>query len=136
MILIKMTPLNELAITIVILSIVIIFLNKPKKGTVGPQGPNGQIGIQPTVTLEGFPGFAGKKGLQGLSGPSGTRGPLGSTGFTGPSGLTGSQGSQGLPAQSPGLVSLPIYNDEGNLLSRPADILARVSMRMYGPSLR
>jgi hypothetical protein len=61
-------------------------------GATGPHGPQGPIGLT---------GNTGPQGPQGLAGPTGPQGPIGLTGATGatgergPTGLTGATGAQG-----------------------------------------
>ena len=74
-------------------------------GTQGPeglQGPQGNSGIDGTQGpqgnsgIDGIDGTQGPEGLQGLQGINGTQGLQGPQGIQGPQGLQGLQGAQGL----------------------------------------
>lgn len=72
---------------------------------VGPQGPQGERGLQGLQGvqgergpqgLQGIQGETGPQGEQGVQGPPGDPGAKGDTGATGPQGERGPQGPQGI----------------------------------------
>jgi hypothetical protein len=75
----------------------------------GPQGPQGDTGLQGDQGPQGDTGPLGNTGLQGDQGPQGDTGPVGNTGLQGdpgPLGNTGLQGDQG-PQGDTGLQGEP-----------------------------
>lgn len=72
-------------------------------GSAGPQGPQGETGLQGPIGATGPQGVKGDTGLtgpQGAAGSTGSTGPQGvkgDTGDTGPQGIQGIQGVQGNP---------------------------------------
>ena len=68
-------------------------------GATGPQGPQGEQGIQGPQGPQGETGATGPQGPQGetgATGPQGPQGPQGETGATGQQGPQGPQGEQGI----------------------------------------
>lgn len=80
--------------------------------SVGPQGPEGQQGLQ------------GPAGAQGPIGPQGIQGIQGGTGPTGPQGIQGIQGETGLTGPQ-GISSYQVWLNNGNS-GTGADFLAAI----------
>lgn len=68
---------------------------------MGPQGPQGEHGLQGPQGIQGPKGDTGNTGPQGVQGPKGDTGDIGPVGPTGPQGEKGDTGPQG-PRGDPG----------------------------------
>ena len=65
-------------------------------GATGPQGPTGLSGLTGPQGQIGLTGLAGPQGPQGIQGLKGDKGDVGATGATGPQGLIGLTGATGV----------------------------------------
>lgn len=85
-------------ITLVVATWALVLTSCSKTGPMGPQGSQGQAGVQGPTGLQGAagsPGAQGPQGVQGATGATGAQGPQGVPGATGSQGLQGPIGPQG-----------------------------------------
>ncbi len=75
-------------VTVLILSIVVLFLATACAGATGPAGPAGEKGAAGVAGPAGPAGAAGAKGATGDTGPKGAQGDKGVAGPVGPAGPT------------------------------------------------
>ena len=80
-------------------------------GGTGPQGPQGEQGLQGPQGPQGEQGLQGPQGPQGEQGLQGPQGPQGEQGLQGPQGPQGEQGLQG--PQGPQGPAVPLVQTTG-----------------------
>jgi hypothetical protein len=88
-----------------------------EQGPIGPQGPQGEPGLQGPQGPQGEPGIQGPAGergpigVRGLQGEPGIQGPIGEPGLPGPKGEKGDRGERGprgaMSIGEPGMPGVP-----------------------------